>query len=84
MFVVHTRCFKFLKFGGHIFPTYVVDDLVALVLGSGFQTSGLDYLMTENMFCTISPIPCMILHMPRLSTANENPHTCETLFVDSE
>ena len=36
------------------------------------------------MFCTTSPISCMILHMPCLSTANENSHTCVTLSVDSE
>ena len=48
------------------------------------KIGGLDYLMTENMFWTISPISCMILHMPRLSTTNENSHTCVTMYIDSE
>ena len=73
-----------MNFGENLFPTYVVDDLVALVLGSDCKPIGLDCLMTENMFCTTSPISCMILHMPCLSTANENSHTCVTLSVDSE
>ena len=38
MFVAHMRYFKFWILAGTFFPTYVVDNLVALVLGSGCQT----------------------------------------------
>ena len=76
--------FKFRILAGTFFPTYVVDDLAALVLDLGFQTKWFGLSYDIKHVCTTSPISCMILYMPRLSIANENSHNCVTLSVDSE
>ena len=84
MFSTMHACDLNLEFWRHLFPTNVVDDLASLVLGSGFPTKwfGLSYDI-KHVLCHFSYF-VHDLHMPRLSTTNENSYTCVTLSLDSK
>ena len=79
MFVACTRCFKFRILAGTFFPTYVADDLAALVLGLGCQTKwfGLSYDMKHVLYH-------VYYFVHDLSAGNKNSHTCVNLSIYSE